>query len=193
MEQMEEREQITKQIHSFLERHGVRRDARKKEILIRQGERGECLYLIEKGIVRGFYLDENGNEATKCFSFDGEVACTECFLKEGNASFSVECIKDCRLIEISYAELRQALKEEPEVAEVMMYFYKKAYLKIEERQRTMLMQDARERYLTFLREFGEKGRWIPAVYLASYIHVNPSTLSRIRAILRKESEERKDL
>lgn len=192
MEQMEEWQQIAKQIHSFLERHGVRKDVRKKEMLIRQGERGECLYLIEKGIVRGFYLDEDGNEVTKCFSFDGDLACTECFLKDGEATFSVECIKDCRMIAISYEDLRMAMRKEPQLYQAMMYFYRKAYLQMEERQRTMLMQDARERYLTFLKDFGEKGRWIPSIYLASYIHVNPSTLSRIRGILRKEADEKEN-
>ncbi|MDU6038877.1 MAG: cyclic nucleotide-binding domain-containing protein [Clostridium butyricum] len=44
----------------------------KGQIILLEGERAKSLYFIIKGIVRGYYIDEKGDEITKCFSMENE-------------------------------------------------------------------------------------------------------------------------
>ena len=40
----------------------------KKHIVLLEGMKATNLYFIIRGIVRGYYIDEQGNDITKCFS-----------------------------------------------------------------------------------------------------------------------------
>jgi CRP-like cAMP-binding protein len=52
----------------------------KGSIIIHQGDELDTLYYIKQGLVRGYYLDENGYEVTKCFSAESEFAGSEGFM-----------------------------------------------------------------------------------------------------------------
>ena len=42
--------------------------------IIRMGEEVDAFYFMIDGIVRGYYLDDEGNEITKCFSYENVSA-----------------------------------------------------------------------------------------------------------------------
>lgn len=66
-----------------------------KEIILLEGVKATNLYFIIKGIVRGYYIDESGNDITKYFSSENEFFSTET-LRTGSAStFAIECIEGC--------------------------------------------------------------------------------------------------
>lgn len=60
------------EIEQLIDRETLILTVEKGQIILWEGERAKSLYFIIKGIVRGYYIDEKGDEITKCFSMENE-------------------------------------------------------------------------------------------------------------------------
>ncbi|MDD3414650.1 MAG: cyclic nucleotide-binding domain-containing protein [Lachnospiraceae bacterium] len=75
----------------------------KGAIPIRQGDILTRVFVIVKGLVRGFYIDVDGSEITKCFSCEKSFFSREGLISLGTASFPIECLENVLCIEIPYS------------------------------------------------------------------------------------------
>lgn len=55
-----------------------------------EGFKSVNIYFIIRGIVRGYYIDEAGNDITKCFSSENEFFSFEGLRAESASSFTIE-------------------------------------------------------------------------------------------------------
>ena len=65
-----------------------------KHIVLLEGMKSTSLYFIVHGIVRGYYIDDQGNDITKCFSSHNEFFSSEGLRSESVSSFTIECLED---------------------------------------------------------------------------------------------------
>lgn len=68
-----------------------------------------AFYFLIYGIVRGYYIDSNGNEVTKCFSYENCFFGSECFRTNLPATFYVECLEECKCIKLPYHFVRKIM------------------------------------------------------------------------------------
>lgn len=148
----------------------------KGEIPVMEGDIMDSFYFVVKGVVRGYYLDENGSEVTKCFSRENQFFSSECFRTGLPSTFNIECIENCQCIQVPYAIVRA----NEQVAAKINILYVKEIERLEKRVRSMLVMNAEERYQSFCKEYETIKNRIPLKYVASYIGIDPASLSRIR-------------
>lgn len=152
----------------------------KETTILRQGEMPTHLCYIVKGITRGYYIDSDGNDITKCFESDNGFVCSEGLRKEGTARFSIESLVDCICILIQYSAIYQILKEDQDVRQIFEDYNRKVICYYEKREQQLLTMKAMDQYLNFKQAFGHIESKIPLAHIASYIGVRPSSLSRLR-------------
>lgn len=75
-----------------------------------EGDRMDAIYFLIVGLVRGYYIDEEGNEVTKCFSQENQFFSSEGFRTNAASTFFIECLEECKCIKIPYAVIR-SIKE----------------------------------------------------------------------------------
>lgn len=172
-------------IKAVIDRYSVRKFCRSGDVLIGQGCRPDILYFILKGIVMGFYLDENGKEVTKCFASENQFAGTESIFGAKKANFSVICLEDTLCMAIPVDIFSSTPEIRKEFNEILGNVIKPEVLKIENRQRNMFMLSAEERYREFLTSNASIANRIKQSYIASYIGIQPSSLSRIKRNIKK--------
>jgi CRP-like cAMP-binding protein len=153
-------------------------------IILNEGQNSNNIYLILHGIVRGFYLDQNGNDVTKCFAIENEFFCTESFRTGKPSTFFIECLENCTCVEIPNFLIRQVMKQDGKLSISIGRLFEYEVNKLEYRNRNILMLSAEERYLSFCENYPQLKSRIPLKYIASYIAVRPETLSRIRKKLK---------
>lgn len=52
--------------------HSIRLvEYRRQEFILREGDELREVYLVLKGITRGYFIDIDGNEITRCFAAEG--------------------------------------------------------------------------------------------------------------------------
>ncbi len=79
----------------------VYKEYKKGDIILNMGENTNVICLILQGMVRGVYIDEEGNEFTKCFSKEGEWCCVYNMLENSPLDFLIEALEDCYIAEIN--------------------------------------------------------------------------------------------
>lgn len=150
------------------------------EIVLRKVEKSSCVYLILQGVVRGYYIDKQGNDITKCFSSEGEFFSSEGLRTGGESSFTIECIENCKCIKLPYALIHRAIGQDDKLKCLINQYYSNEVSKLETRARTLILMSAEERYTCFCEQYPHLQSRIALKYIASYIGIRAASLSRIR-------------
>lgn len=171
---------LEEQVANKVNENTMRISFQKGDLILREGEKSSQLYFIIKGLVRGYYIDEEGNDITKCFSRENQFCSSE-GLRTGKASsFTIECLEDCECIAIPYSFMRKIIEEEQKLNELFKQCYLEEVGKLEERARKLMIMSAKERYEDFCINYPILESRVPLQYIASYIGIRPASLSRIR-------------
>lgn len=157
-------------------------EAKKGDVIIRQGSIVNRLYFINSGYMRSFYLNEEGQEFTTSLAGIGQMmSAFEGFQKGLKASESIQAISDCELLVVAksdYDWLFRAIKAWPKFCSGV---YESAILSSGERLLDMQRLNASQRYEKLVSSRPELAMNVPVKYLASYLGIQPQSLSRIRA------------
>lgn len=159
----------------------------KDTIVLLQGDISYSLYFVLRGVVRGYYIDENGRDITKCFASENELFSTEGLRAGSPSTLNIECLEDCRCLQLPYNFLNKAMKEYEELYIIFDRYALKAMEDIENRARDLVMKSAEDRYLEFMLRFKGLNKRIHQKYIASYIGIRESSLSRIRKTIKSEA------
>jgi len=152
---------------------------------VREGEKSYSSYLILQGVVRGYYIDKQGNDITKCFSSEGEFFSSEGLRTGEEASFTIECLENCSCIKLSYELIYQSIIEDDRLKKLINQLYYNEVGKLENRAKNLMLMSAEERYNDFCEQYPHLQNRIALKFIASYIGVRAASLSRIRKNLKK--------
>ena len=158
-----------------------------KHIELLEGMKSTNLYFIIRGIVRGYYIDEQGNDITKCFSSDNEFFSSEGLRTASFSSFTIECLEDCQCIQLSYGLVYKVMKEDENLKNLFVKYYLKEVEKLENRAKNSALMNAEERYIDFCKQYPHLHDRVELKYIASYIGIRAASLSRIRKGMKNTS------
>lgn len=153
---------------------------KKGDTILREGDQAIHLYLILQGIVRGYYIDEEGNDITKCFASEGGFFSVEGFHTNGSATFTIECLENCESIQLPYQLLNEVIDHDLVVSKRVMQLFQQEMQNQEEKNRELILLNAEERYQSFCQTFPQLMNRVPLRCIASYIGIHFGSLSRIR-------------
>jgi len=153
----------------------------KGNILLNIDERCENLFFIEKGLVRGYYFDED-KEITNWFAEQSEFAtCFYSFIA-GKPSFEIiQTLEDCELVQLSFSSLKNLYDKFPETERLGRIITENYYIKLEERILNIQFKTARERYQKLSSSKPALLQRASLGQIASYLGITQETLSRIRS------------
>ena len=164
-----------------IERYFAFKTFQPKENIFCAGEHVSKVFFAIDGVGRYFYIDEQGIEKNKSLVAAGGAFASVSSLVDGSPSpFYTQAITPCSTAAISYEQLITLARVHPDWAEFLRKVYERLVIKKEKREAGLLLLDAKERYVQFLREFPEQSKDIPLRHIAMYIGVTDVTLSRIR-------------
>ncbi|TCL60510.1 CRP-like cAMP-binding protein [Kineothrix alysoides] len=156
-----------------------------KEVILHEGEKSLNLYYILNGIVRGYYTDNQGNDITKCFSYENGFFSSEGLRTRESSSFSIECLEMCQCIRLPYSLIDEIIQTDDHLKEIFHRLYIMEVEKLEKRAKNLILMSAEERYIDFCSQCPELFRRIDLQYIASYIGIRAASLSRIRKEMKK--------
>lgn len=156
-----------------------RKKIRKNEYLLKQGDLCKDLVFIEKGCLRLYYVKED-IEVSVWFAFQHSSAIEiYSFISEKPSDYFLQAIEDSEVLYLPKADLNKLYQHQPKMQEMMRKFWEDVILNLIDRFTALQKDSAEKRYLDLL----DKPTYlasIPQKYLASFIGVTPTSLSRIR-------------
>jgi len=152
---------------------------KKNNYLFRQGDICKDLVFVQKGCLRLFYL-KDGIEISVWFAFEQSSAIEiYSFISENPSNYFLQAIEDSEVLYLSKTDLNKLYQNQPRTQEMMRNFWEDVILNLISRFTALQKDSAEKRYLDLL----DKPAYletIPQKYLASFIGVTPTSLSRIR-------------
>ena len=117
------------------------------EHIFRQGDENRSVYVLQEGLLKAYYLSDEGKENIKSFIQPGELigSLAAAYFKE-DCSFSVVCLEPSDTVELDFDALYAATKEDLEMASAMVEHLLNFSMKKERREREFLTESAEERY-----------------------------------------------
>lgn len=154
----------------------------KGECLVSEGQRCGYAYFIEKGITRSYWVVD-GEEITTSFSTEGDIVFSMDAVYYGKLSEEyVEALEPLEALKINIADLRRLTDNNIEFARWWGAIHQYEYRRLHRSHKERLSLPAQERYEAFRQQFPDVCRRVYRRYIASYLGITLSTLSRISRI-----------
>ncbi|PLK43719.1 Crp/Fnr family transcriptional regulator [Emticicia sp. TH156] len=155
---------------------------RKNEPLVIQGQTSQRTFFVGKGCLRIFFINEDGQEATRYFAFENQFATAlVSFITEEPSDEFIEAAEPTELLYITHQDFHQLLTVVPQWEKFYRNYLEKAYVNNTRRLMSFLTQDATERYRRLMAENPMVVRRLPNKLVASYLNVSQETLSRLKS------------
>ena len=149
-------------------------------LLMEAGQVCDYVAFINKGYFRAFCIVNNA-DVTYNFSFEGNFfGDYPSFLSRKPSNENHQALVDSEVLTISFADMQRAYRENPATEKFGRLIAEFIILGIAERNRSMLFMSPEERYLNLMKTRPKVMANIPQHYIASYLGIQPESLSRIR-------------
>jgi CRP-like cAMP-binding protein len=159
------------------------RKLKKNEFLLQQGTVCSDLVFVQQGCLRLYYVHDEV-EVSVWFAFGHSSAIDiYSFISEKPSVYFLQAIEDSEIWYLPKSELLKLYETHPKMQEMMRSFWEDAVLNLIDRFTALQRDSAEQRYLDLLAKPAYMQK-IPQKYLASFIGVTPTSLSRIRKNIR---------
>jgi len=156
---------------------------RKGECFSDEGKPALQVGLLIDGIGRSYYKNKAGLECCKQLYLSGQwMSDYYSLLSSLPARISIQALTDCRLYVADFSCITALYEQHPKIERLIRLLTEQHYLSKEKREMEMVMMNADERYLGFLKEFPLLESLLPQYQIASYLNITPSQLSRVRSM-----------
>lgn len=153
---------------------------KKNEYLISEGDVGNYYFFVESGFARAYAIDTEGNDVTTKFYTPGDIVIdwNSYFLKTPCREF-IQAVTKVVAHKIYFPDFMKLFKIEA-FREVGRTRLVSNYFELKNHTLSMITEQAKDRYLNLIEEHSGIVNNVPLKYIASYLGVTDTSLSRIR-------------
>ena len=160
----------------------------KDEILLRNGQIAKNIHFVCKGALRAYVTDYDGNIYNKNIFLETDFAgSTVSYLLNTPSNFTLEALEKTILISLDYKKYRYFIDNNVDLKNFYIAYLENNWvIEKEQREVSLVMENATERYLKLLSKHPNIDQRIQQLHLASHLGITPTQLSRIRKDLKKK-------
>lgn len=162
-------------------------EVKKNEHLFRQGDVSRYVYFVEKGCLRQYYINNNGEERTIYFKTEnGWASELVSFLDNTSTELNLQALEDSKLQIINQKNWIYAVTYIHSFTMGFIRAQQDTNYMLKKRLAEATVETPEEKYLRFIKEEPLLFQRIPLYHVASYLAMTPETLSRIRKKISKK-------
>lgn len=153
----------------------------KNKFLLKEGKICTASHFIENGIIRSYIYDVDGNEVTTGFFTKNNFASDLLsYFQRTPAKEYIQTVTDCETWCMTYEDMQECFHTIPEFREFGRLNIVNQYTALKRRMLSMLQETAEQRYSDLITSRPEIFQHVPLKYIASYLGITDTSLSRIR-------------
>ncbi len=165
----------------------IEKKIKKNEYFATEGEYSNKLGFLTNGVMRAFFCNSNGNEYTKTFFTKSNfLAAYSSIVTNEKSLINIQAITASTVLVADFKEIVNLYNQYPKIERLGRIFAEQKFAIKEKREIELVTLNATERYQIFRKEHKGLENLIPQYYIASYLGITPTQLSRIRSKITKE-------
>lgn len=163
-------------------------ELKQKQFFIHANTIQKEIGFIFSGLIRAFYIDNNGNEISVNFFGENRYATHyTAFITQTPSKYYFQCIEPTVVVTITYKHIQEGY-EKFSIFERYGRLVAEEVLKMQQQRiEGFLFENAESRYLAFIKKNPDLFNRISISYLASYLGIERQSLTRIRKKLAHHS------
>ena len=156
-------------------------ELKKGEYFIKKGQFAKEIAFLETGIVRAYYINNEGKEYNKTFfSAPSIIGSYASLISKKENAVAQQALTDCKIWKASFYKIEQLSEGNFEIERLRRIIAESYFLINEKKEIEMALLDAERRYLILQKEYPGIELKIPQYHVAAYLGISPTQLSRIR-------------
>jgi len=160
---------------------GQAKTLKQGEYFIQAGEVPRKFAFLGSGLFRYVYISNKGYEYTKGIIPElNFLSSYSAMILQKPSYFYIEALENSEILEVSYEQWLKLMETNVFWVKVLLHFIEKGFIIKEKRERDLLLLDAETRYMNFLEEFPGMYKRVKQTIIASYLGIQPESLSRIK-------------
>jgi CRP-like cAMP-binding protein len=154
---------------------------KKGDMFLKEGQLANEYYCLESGLVRSYAINSEGNEITTGFFGKDEIVIevASLFLRTPTKE-NIQALTDCECWKIDFNSFETLFQTVNGFMDWGRTWMSGALLLTKQRSLSMITDSATERYLALQKQHPEIILNTPLKYIASYLGITDTSLSRIR-------------
>ena len=153
----------------------------KNTIIEQEGTVPKYLYFVVSGFMRLFHYNNLGDEITTHINCPpGFITSYSHFINLTKSNENVECITECMLLRIAKADLDFLVQNSPAFRDFSTWVFQQSITYNENRSKDLATLTAEQRYKKLIENYPQILYNVPLQHIASFLGMNPKSLSRIR-------------
>lgn len=157
---------------------------KKGEHLINEGDLNYNVILVIKGLLRHYIIDKSGEEKTLLFVPEKHsTGSSNTIVNNKPAIENIIALEASIVIITDYRVTEKVSSDNPRLLKLQIQSFKLLLSEAVEHIKYYTILSPEERYLSFCNTYPNLEQRVKQKYLASYLGVTPSSLSRLRARL----------
>ena len=154
---------------------------KKKALFLRSGKIQKAIGFIAEGLVRSYFIDQDGNEITVGFYAEGDYATHyPAFITQQPSRYSIQCLEPTTMVHLSFEDIQRMYQQWPGFERYGRLVAEEILKRQQARIESFIFQTAEERYLDFIEQHPTLFNRISLSHLCSYLGIERQTLTRIR-------------
>ncbi|MGS2740852.1 Crp/Fnr family transcriptional regulator [Sinomicrobium sp. M5D2P17] len=158
---------------------------KRNEILVQQGFTARQFCFLYSGYIVAYIDDDKGRTYNKNIAVKYDlIASTVSSILKRPSKFTIKAVTDCVLLSLPYQKFREMLFQTDDLKLFYIHYLEKNWIiEKEEREISIVMEDAQVRYRKLLQNHPDIEKYVPLQDIASHLGITPTQLSRIRKLL----------
>ncbi len=141
---------------------------------------------VFQGLIRAYYIDNQGNEITVNFVQENRYATHyTAFITRAPGKYYFQCIEPTILVNLSYDHIQTGYDKFPDIERYGRLIAEEVLKFQQKRIESFLFDTAEQRYLDFIKENPDLFNRVSLSHLSSFLGMERQTLTRIRQKLVK--------
>jgi len=158
----------------------------KGERLASMGDDTAMTGIVMDGIVRSYYVDDDGNDITRGFVPEGMMCMDEGFFGYGERLTMWEALEESTVMFINVDVIKGLISSSVDLKDTWITLLENALRYKMYRENGFLVENAAQRYVSFRKRYPELSERVPLKHIATYLGIAPESLSRIRSAMKEE-------
>ena len=157
------------------------KEMERNNFLLKEGKVCNEYLFLEKGFMRSFAYDTDGNDVSTNFCMEGQVVFeVSSFFNRTPSKENIQAITDCTGWTITYEQLNNLFHSLPEFRDFGRSILVKGFASLKVRMLSMITETAEQRYDALLKSNPEIFQHAALKHIATYLGITDTSLSRIR-------------
>ena len=156
-------------------------ELKNKAFFLQSGKMQKAIGYVVKGLVRSFFIDQDGNEINVGFYSEGDYATHyPAFITQQPSLYTIQCLEPTTFVCLSFEGQQSIYQQSPGFERYGRLIAEEVLKRQQARIESFIFQTSEQRYLDFTRNHPALFNRISLSHLCSYLGIERQTLTRIR-------------